>query len=86
MKNYKILVKPPFTQAMLTDVSGTLAPARESDNHRIRRENLGNRLEHLTGVKPSWNQRGYHYITELTAEQAQEVSSWEMVRYVIEGK
>lgn len=82
MKIHTIHVKPPFTSAMLTDVTGTLARSRESEHHRIKRENVGNQLEALTEVKPVWSERTYSYLTELTEEQARKVGAWKMVRRV----
>ncbi len=82
MKTYTVHVKPPFTSAMLTDVTGTLARSKESDNYRVRRTAIGTQLEGLTGVKPTWRMRTYSYLVDLTDKQAREVGSWKMVRRV----
>jgi hypothetical protein len=85
MKKYLVKVKPPFVTAILTKAKG-LMPSKESDQHRHRREVLGNRLENFLGAKPEWRQQNYSYRVAMTAEQAAEVKTWDMVRAVVEQK
>ena len=82
-----VQIKKPFTSAVLKDhISGGIYPSKESDNHRVKRENIGNMLENLTGKKPVWMKRSYCYHTILTEDQIEEVMAWNMVRSIQEKK
>lgn len=60
--------------------------AQETDNHRTRREAVATKLEGLSGSKPSWNKRRYHYEAELTTAQAEEIAALYMVQSVVPKK
>lgn len=87
MKTYIVQVKKPFVAAVLRDhLSDGIYPSKESDNHRVRRENIGNMLENMTGKKPTWLKRAYCYHSKLTDDQVKEALSWSMVRSIQEKK
>jgi hypothetical protein len=80
---YIIQLKVPFAgHAILPRLGGNILTSPETDKLRTKRENVGTRLEAITGKKPEWNKRKYQYTAELTDTQVEEVKGWEYVRSV----